>query len=69
MPKNKKQELEKRVSQHIKRIYKDNLKDEEIESLSEKLLEHIIFSIRSPYSHNRGWNPMDRKNCGTNNVR
>ena len=44
MPKNKKQELEKRVSQHIKRIYKDNLKDDEIESLSEKLLEHIIFS-------------------------
>ena len=44
MPKNKKQELEKRVSQHIKRIYKDNLKDDEIESLLEKLLEHIIFS-------------------------
>ncbi|MEL0280062.1 MAG: hypothetical protein VW988_01450, partial [Gammaproteobacteria bacterium] len=44
MPKNKKQELEKRVFQHIKRIYKDNLKDDEIDGLSENLLEHIIFS-------------------------
>ena len=41
---NKKQEFEKRLSQHIKRIYKDNLKNEEIDSLSEKLLEHIICS-------------------------
>ena len=70
MPKNKKQELEKRVSQHIKRIYKDNLKDDEIdESVRKTIRTYYLFSIRSPNSHNRRWNPMDRKNCGTNNVR
>ena len=42
MSDNKKLDLEKRVSQHLNRIYTDVLEKNDINQLSSSLLEHVI---------------------------
>ena len=44
MSDNKKSELEKRVTQHLGRIYKDVLNQNDINQMSENFLSHVVES-------------------------